>query len=100
MNLIMLTPKKIIFYHYCFAIPAEVWLLPEKNPDQITLKQVIALDLPREMKFSVIDRRILHFPDVFHKHVDTLKSIVESIRNLGVIISVRLEKKVQGLNGG
>jgi hypothetical protein len=90
------TPKKIIFYHYSFAIPAEVWWTPEKQPTEIRLKQAAALDLPKELTLVVKERRIVHFPDIFHQHMDTLRSIVEAVRNLGVSIFVKFHKP----NGG
>lgn len=89
----MTAPQKIIFFHNCFAIPADVWLLPETEPLDIILKQVMAFDLPNEMSFKVLDKRFLHFPEFFYKHLDTLHSIVEAIRGLGVPIFVRVDKK-------
>jgi hypothetical protein len=89
----MTAPKKIIFYHNCFAIPADIWLFPEAEPLDIILKQVMAFDLPKEMNFKVLDKRFLHFPEFFYKHLDTLRSIVEAIRHLGVPIFLRLDRK-------
>jgi hypothetical protein len=89
----MVTPKKIIFYHYCFAIPAEVWLMPETEPVSITLRQTVAFDLPKEIHFKVVDKRYVYIPDIFHLHMDTLHSIVKAIRNLGVSVFVRQVRK-------
>ncbi len=88
----MTAPKKIIFYHNCFAIPANVWLLPETDPVDIVLQQAMAFDLPREFNFKVVNRKLLHFPDFFHKHLDTLHSIMEAIRHLGVHILFRIDR--------
>lgn len=85
----MPTPKKIIFFHYSFAIPAEVWWTPGAQPIEIRLKQTIALDLPREMKLVVQDRRMVEFPKALEQHNDTLRSIVEALRNLGVGIFLK-----------
>ncbi|WP_133997966.1 hypothetical protein [Dinghuibacter silviterrae] len=88
----MTTPKKIIFYHYSFAIPAEVSWAPAEHPTEIWLKQAAALDLPKEVTLIVKERRLVHFPDIFHQHMDTLRSIVEAIRNLGVSIFLKIAK--------
>ncbi len=85
----MSAPKKIIFYHNCFAIPAEIWLDQQLDQLDIHLKQVMAFDLPEEMHFTVHDNRYLQFPDFFHEHMETLYSLVESIRALGYSIYVR-----------
>jgi hypothetical protein len=92
----MTAPKNIIFYHYSFAIPAEVWLMPEKSPLRILLRQTKALDLPKEILFTVVEQRYLHFPDFFHPHMDTLRSIVDAIRNLGVSIFLRPTFRAKG----
>jgi len=92
MQTYMTAPKKIIFYHNCFAIPADVWFLPNAEPLEILLKQVIALDLPKEIRFKIYEKRFLHFPEIFHQHTDTLHSIVEGIRKLGFYVFVRLGK--------
>lgn len=84
-----MTLKKIIFFHYSFAIPAEVMWEPERQPMEISLHQTIALDLPREMQLVVEDRRLVEFPEIFHEHMDTLRSIAEAIRDQGVSIYVR-----------
>lgn len=88
----MTAPKKIIFFHNCFAIPADVWLMPEKEPVDIILKQAMAFDLPNEISFRIHDRRFLHFPELFYKHLDTLHSIVEAIRTLGINIFLKIDK--------
>lgn len=85
----MSAPKKIIFYHNCFAIPAEVRFDQQLDQLDIHLKQAMALDLPEEMFFTVHDNRYLQFPDFFHEHMETLHSLVESIRGLGYSIYVR-----------
>jgi len=89
----MLTPKRIIFYHNCFAIPAELWWTPEDEPVEITLKQAVALDLPKEIRFTVGEKRYVQYPDIFLLHMDTLRSIVGAIRDLGVRVFVRSYKK-------
>jgi hypothetical protein len=81
--------KKIIFFHYSFAIPAEVTWEPEGRPIEIKLLQSVALDLPKEMQLVVEDRRLVGFPDVFHDHMDTLRSITEAIRDQGIPVYLR-----------
>lgn len=98
----MATPKDIIFYHVNFAIPAQLWLLPEGDPREILLKQSKALDLPKEILFTIQETRYLHFPDFFHQHMETLHSIVEAIRKLGVYVFLRGHargKQAGGKNG-
>jgi hypothetical protein len=89
----MSTPKRIIFYHNCFAIPAEVWWAPEHEPVEITLKQAMALDLPRDIRLTVGEKRDVQHPDTFLLPMDTLHSIIGAIRDLGVRVFVRVYKK-------
>jgi hypothetical protein len=91
----MSIPKRIIFYHHCFAIPAEVCWTPEREPEEIVLRQTLALDLPKEIRLTVGEKRNVEYPDVFVIHMDTLRSIVGAIRDLGVWVFVRAYKKTE-----
>ena len=84
-----MTLKKIIFFHYSFAIPAEVSWEPERQPTEIKLQQTVALDLPKEIRLVVDDRRLVEFPDIFQEHMDTLHSIAEAIRNQGLSVYMK-----------
>ncbi len=86
------TPKSVIFYHICFAIPAEIWWAPQAQPTEIRVRQSVAIDLPKDFILVVKDRRLIQFPDAFHQHIDTLLSLLEAIRNVGV--SIFLKKMV------
>jgi hypothetical protein len=89
----MSIPKRIIFYHHCFAIPAEVCWTPEQEPKEILLRQAMALDLPKEIRLTVGEKRDVGYPDIFLVHLDTLRSIVGAIRDLGIRVFVRAYKK-------
>lgn len=83
------TPKRIIFYHICFAIPAEIWWAPPTNPTEIRVRQTVALDLPKDFILGVKERRLQEFPAIFQQHMDTLLSLLEAIRHTGVSIFLK-----------
>ena len=87
-----MTLKKIIFFHYSFAIPAKVSWETEREPMELKLEQTVALDLPKEMRLVIDDRKLVGFPEIFHDHMDTLRSITEVLRDQGVPVYLKQRK--------
>ena len=83
------TPKRIIFFHISFAIPAEIWWEPHRHPSEIRVRQTVVPDLPKDFILVVEERRLQEFPDIFQQHTDTLLSLLEAIRNAGVSIFLK-----------